>query len=86
MTTFGRAAVPQCPMKHEAGSALMVYNLEGVPFGELTMQDGYEQWPDGVNGWKHALDCTVEPYDERTLEENLSFAKKVNKLAVVMKL
>lgn len=73
-------------MKHEDGAVFMVYDLDGVPLGELTEADGYEVWPDGVNGWKHTLDCTVEPYEERTLEENVAFARKVHKHAVVMRI
>lgn len=65
----------------------MVYDIHGVPRGELRYDaQGYEEWPAGVHGWTHALDCTVEPYAERSLEENLTFARYVHKEAVVVRL
>ena len=73
-------------MKHEDGAVFMIYDLDGVPLGELGEDEGYEVWPDGVRGWSDTLDCTVEPYDERTLEENVKFARHVNKHAVVMRI
>ncbi len=71
-------------MKLEEGARYMVYDLDAELVGELTFEKGYEVWPEGVHGWKHALDCTVEPYAERTLEENVEFAVHVNKFNLVM--
>lgn len=74
-------------MHYENGAVYMVYDVKGVPLGELRFDEaGRELWPEGVHGWTHALDCTIEPYAERTLEENCTFAKYVHKHAVVVKL
>jgi hypothetical protein len=73
-------------MKFEAGARYIVYDLKGIVKGELRFEDGHEVWPAGVHGWKHALDCTVEPYAERDLDENTAFAERVNKFNVVMRL
>ena len=37
-------------MKHEDGAVFMIYDLDGVPLGELGEDEGYEVWPDGVRG------------------------------------
>lgn len=69
---------------HNDNAIHRVYTTEGKPLGELTFDDGYEVWPAGVHGWTHALDCRIEPYNERSLEENLDFAKSVHKQVVVV--
>lgn len=67
------------------GDRFLVYDIEGELVGEMTVENQKERWPEGVKGWKHALDCSVEPYDERSLAENLAFAAHVHKHNIVVK-
>ena len=36
-------------------------------------------FPDGVRGWPDVLDCRVEPYRSRSIDENCAFATHVHK-------
>ncbi|OIP30993.1 MAG: hypothetical protein AUK47_23535 [Deltaproteobacteria bacterium CG2_30_63_29] len=72
-------------MKLEEGAKYVIYGLEKDRLGELTFVDGHEVWPAGVNGWSATLDCTVEPYAEMSLNENVHFAHHIHKQAVVVK-
>ena len=72
-------------MKYQEDATYLVYSVSGDKLGELTFVDGYEQWPEGVEGWSHCMDCTVEPYDERSLKENLHFAEHLHREAIVVK-
>jgi hypothetical protein len=66
------------------GSRFLIYDVDGVLKGELTVQDQKEAWPVGIQGWKHTLDCAVPPYLGRPIEENLKFAARVNKKYVIV--
>jgi hypothetical protein len=68
------------------GARFAVYSVEGAQVGEMRIQNDREVWPEGVNGWKHTLDCSVPPYHNLPLQENLAFAKRVNKKNILVAL
>ena len=67
-------------------SRAMVYTVDGEPQGELRLEDGREIWPPNVRGWSDVLDCTIEPWLDQSLDDNLRYAARVRKSAVVIRI
>ena len=55
-----------------------LFNLEKNQVGLASLKDGEVVFPGKFN-WSKVLDCTHEPFNERTLEENLKFAEHIHK-------
>ncbi len=71
-------------MHYDPSIPVFIYDADAKPVARLVMEQQREVWPPGVNGWTDCLDCTVAPYKDRPLRENLLLAARVNKAFVVM--
>ena len=66
------------------GEHFNVFNLSAELVGEMIVDGHKEIWPQDVHGWKHTLDCSVKPYSERSIAENIAFAEHIHKFNILM--
>ncbi|MDX9723499.1 MAG: hypothetical protein RBU37_22315 [Myxococcota bacterium] len=66
-------------MKRNEQARAVLFDMEARELGELSVKQGEWLWPQGTGGWSQTLDCTVEPYAQESLEENLAVARRVRK-------
>lgn len=67
-------------------TAISEHDPEGpTRLDERPQVDGLDVYfPDGVDGWTDVLDCRVEPYTEKSIRENSTFAHHVHKKYILV--
>jgi len=69
----------------DSSDKLALYSVEtGSKSADVTSSGLDVFFPDFVRGWSDVLDCRPEPYNEKTIEENIDFAEHVHKKFILV--